>query len=258
MRLYLAVLFCVAAVAQYPYPKEKDALMAIFKTMGGPSWTNHSNWGEDDPCIWFGVGCETNKHIQSLVLKENNLAGSIPSEIADLFVLKFLFLSSNKITGTIPPAIGKLTELEQLGLDDNQLTGIIPPELLTCAILQSFFVFGNQLTGGLENIPTKLMTYLFAQANMFVGTIPATLGDTPLLQQIGLGYNKLTGMVPATLGHKQTFLQGVFLQNLTLTGAIDPALCAVPLCDMSGNTFSCPIPPAVPPQLTCCGVVHCE
>ena len=59
------------------------ALVKLYNDTGGASWTNNSGWligNEDD---WFGVtvsGCD----VTSIVLENNNLINSIPTEIGDL------------------------------------------------------------------------------------------------------------------------------------------------------------------------------
>ena len=65
----------------------------------------------------------------SLNLSDNQLTGSIPSEIGNLTNLTMLYLYSNQLTGEIPPEIGNLTNLTYLNLSFNQLTGIIPDEI---------------------------------------------------------------------------------------------------------------------------------
>jgi hypothetical protein len=61
-----------------------------------------------------------------LYLDENQLAGTIPSEISNLTNLERLYLHNNQLTGSIPPEIGNLTNLERLSLHVNQLSGEIP------------------------------------------------------------------------------------------------------------------------------------
>ena len=65
-------------------------------------------------------------NLQVLPLNDNELTGSIPSELGSLTNLKELFLSRNQLTGTIPPELSNLPNLDKLFLSDNQFTGCIP------------------------------------------------------------------------------------------------------------------------------------
>ena len=64
-----------------------------------------------------------------LKLSDNQLSGTIPSEIGSLINLDQLFLYANGLSGTIPTEIFSLTNLVWLYLFDNQLSGTIPVEL---------------------------------------------------------------------------------------------------------------------------------
>ena len=62
-------------------------------------------------------------------LDENNLTGSIPPELGDLFQLVDLDLSYNQLTGNIPIELRKLKNLETLSLGHNPLSGCFPSGL---------------------------------------------------------------------------------------------------------------------------------
>jgi hypothetical protein len=82
-----------------------------------------------------------------LNLSNNNLTGTIPSEIGHLKVLNVLDLSSNSFSGQIPPEISNLTSLQVLELSNNQLTGEIPQALSGLHFLSIFNVSNNDLEG---------------------------------------------------------------------------------------------------------------
>jgi Leucine-rich repeat (LRR) protein len=82
-----------------------------------------------------------------LYLHNNQLTGSIPSEIGNLTNLTYLWLSNNQLTDSIPPEIGSLVNLTWLYLSTNQLTGSIPPEIGNLTNLTSLRLNDNQLTG---------------------------------------------------------------------------------------------------------------
>jgi Leucine-rich repeat (LRR) protein len=68
-------------------------------------------------------------NLTGLVLSNNQLTGSIPSEIGYLTNLIILDLYTNQLTGSIPSEIGNLTNLIRLDLSDNQLSSVIPDEI---------------------------------------------------------------------------------------------------------------------------------
>ena len=82
-----------------------------------------------------------------LNLFNNQLTGSIPSEIGNLTNLTFLYLTNTQLTGSIPSEIGNLTNMEYLYLYNNQLTGSIPPEIGNLTNLTDLRLHDNQLKG---------------------------------------------------------------------------------------------------------------
>ena len=64
--------------------------------------------------------------LEILDVSQNNLQGSLPSELADLPSLEIVSVCSNTMTGTIPSALGSLNELKSLGLGNNGFTGRLP------------------------------------------------------------------------------------------------------------------------------------
>ena len=105
------------------------ALMAIYNSTDGPNWTDNTGWGQDcEPCNWFGVTCNDSNRVETLVLLNNNLTGSLPSEINQLTEMKNLFMDQNALNGVLPAELGDLTNLEALSLHNNQISGSIPPK----------------------------------------------------------------------------------------------------------------------------------
>eukprot|EP00339_Tiarina_fusa_P004749 CAMPEP_0117029652 /NCGR_PEP_ID=MMETSP0472-20121206/21453_1 /TAXON_ID=693140 ORGANISM="Tiarina fusus, Strain LIS" /NCGR_SAMPLE_ID=MMETSP0472 /ASSEMBLY_ACC=CAM_ASM_000603 /LENGTH=499 /DNA_ID=CAMNT_0004737477 /DNA_START=74 /DNA_END=1573 /DNA_ORIENTATION=- len=77
------------------------------------------------------VGLLTN--LASISITNSSLAGSIPSQLGDLEGLRRLWLYSNKLTGNIPPQLDILDQLQVLELHHNQLEGAMP--LGVCALI---------------------------------------------------------------------------------------------------------------------------
>ena len=73
-------------------PGEDDAqiiqqyILAVFYyATGGADWTNKEGWlGSETECDWFGVICNDGGVVTDLQPYENNLVGSIPSEVGSL------------------------------------------------------------------------------------------------------------------------------------------------------------------------------
>jgi hypothetical protein len=72
---------------------------------------------------------------------------TIPSEIALLTNLTYLFISNNRLKGTIPSEIGKLTRLTYLDFSINELTGTIQPEIGKLTQLTFLYFYRNALAG---------------------------------------------------------------------------------------------------------------
>ena len=181
---------------------DRAVLVALYEATRGENWQDNTNWLSDEPLDqWYGVTTDTDGRVTELVLKNNQLTGTILSELGGLTNLQGLALDNNRLTGTIPSELGGLTDLQGLALDNNQLTGTIPPEL-----------------GSLANL-----NWLYLNDNQIAGTIPSELGSVSKLQGLGLSDNQLTGTIPAELGSLSN-LQGLYLSNNQLTGTIPAEL----------------------------------
>ena len=156
-----------------------------------------------------------------MLLADNQLTGSIPSELGNLAALRYLALDNNQLTGPIPPALGNLSSLTQLGLAVNQLTGPIPPQLGDLSSLNWLNLTDNQLTG---SIPSELgnlagLRNLWLGGNQLTGTIPTELGNLSNLSWLSLAGNQLMGPIPPELGDLLS-LRALDLSGNQLTGPL--------------------------------------
>lgn len=172
--LFLFALIC-AAPPGAEADTQKQALIALYDSTKGESWTSNYGWKSDTVpiCEWEGLYC--------------------PPDSNDVTVID---LNNNNLDGTIPPEIEYLTNLEQLGLTGNiKLNGIIPPEIGKLTNLENLFLFGNSLTGpipqGIGKLP-KLLTLNLAD-NLLTGNIPATFQELSANCRVEISRNCLTG-----------------------------------------------------------------
>jgi len=133
-----------------PWFIPRYVLVMLYYSFEGQGWTNQTGWLTDThSCTWFGVNCDRlNTALREIDLGDNNLVGTIPSEINMMSDLRSLWLRNNQINGSIPHlAIGSIPELTILYLENNQLTGQMSEDLRANGVLNTIFVQRNQLTG---------------------------------------------------------------------------------------------------------------
>ncbi|CAB9518113.1 receptor-like protein kinase [Seminavis robusta] len=115
--------------------------------------------------------------LEILLLYTTGLTGTIPTEIGLMETTYFWLLLGNSLTGTLPSEVGQLRKSWFFTVDHNKLTGTLPTELGLLTDMHSLWLFSNQ----------------------FSGSIPSTLGQLTTLQSMGLNDNKLSGTIPKEL-----------------------------------------------------------
>lgn len=217
----ISLMFSSIAAHAFLPASERDVLVAIYNSTGGPNWTNHTGWNGKPrtECGWYGVQCDdTNDHVIRLVLGGNNLTGSLPATISGLPSLIQFSADHNQLTGPMP-VFSDLPLLHNLDLENNQLTGPItdlrgPPDLAYVYVndnqltalspvagmtaLVDFSASRNALTGpipALSNLPS--LSGFFVQQNQLSGSLPS-LSNLPSLTSIWIDHNLLTGALPLT------------------------------------------------------------
>lgn len=209
-----------------PICTEEGALIALYQATDGDNWVSNQNWLSNRPIgTWYGVITDENDRVVELDLSENELNGTIPSELGYLTYLEALYLSENQLSGTIPPALGILSYLIELSLWSNELTGSIPSELSRLANLEMLHLGANELSG---SIPPELgnltnLAELGLYSNKLTGVIPAELGNLTNLEWLALTENRLSGPIPPELGNL-TNLEWLALTENRLSGPIPAEL----------------------------------
>ena len=97
-----------------PTITDREALVSLYQATNGVNWLKSDNWLTNVPLdAWHGVTTDSSGRVIALDLSENELSGSIPSELGEFTELKELHLEENELSGSIPPELGKLTEPER-------------------------------------------------------------------------------------------------------------------------------------------------
>jgi len=242
MLVLLFLSFVGSARAAIP-ASERMALMSLYQSTNGDSWSRKDNWNgpPGTECTWFGVGCDTSSStVVWIDLEFNGLTGTL-SDLSGLVNLQEFYVSQNRLTGSIPQ-IDMLTNLTIFDAHQNQLTGSLPT-ISALTNLQSFRVNSNQLSGPIPAIAgmANLRTF-FLGNNQFAGSLPSTNGLVNL-RAFSAGANRLTGAIPTFPDSPN--LAVIELSRNQLTGTI-PNLAAFPLLnevDLSGNALTGALPP---------------
>ncbi|KAG4177188.1 hypothetical protein ERO13_A11G288400v2 [Gossypium hirsutum] len=215
---------------------EVEALRSIGKTLGKTDWNFDIN-----PCdqgdTWLNqstryydnnVTCDcsfnnnTTCHVIHILLKAQNLAGTLPLNLTSLPFLQEIDLTRNYLSGTIPSEWGSATRLVSISLLGNRLTGSIPRELANLKNLTSLVLENNRLSGtlpaALGNLPK--IERLHLSSNNFTGEIPEMFASLTSLKQFRISDNNFTGQIPDFIFRNWTNLEEIYIEASGLSGPI--------------------------------------
>ncbi|CAN1351709.1 Probable LRR receptor-like serine/threonine-protein kinase At1g07650 [Linum perenne] len=193
-----------------------------------------------------GSGGGSTCHVTSILLKSQNLSGTLPPELSRLRYLKKLELSKNILSGTIPPqwATLKLVELYLMG---NQLSGPFPKVVTNITTLRNLSIEANQFSG---RIPPEIgrminMERLHINSNAFTGELPVHLTKMVNLIDIRISDNNFSGKIPDFIS-RLTKLEKLHMQGCPLEGPIPSSISALTsltdlrITDLIGGSSSFP------------------
>ncbi|XP_058751817.1 probable leucine-rich repeat receptor-like serine/threonine-protein kinase At3g14840 [Vicia villosa] len=191
---------------------EVKALMDIGKTLGKKDWdfsvdpcSGQNNWisptqlqGSEN-AVTCNCSFQNNTlcHVVSVVLKAQNLSGTLPPDLVRLSFLQEIDLTLNYLNGTIPKEWATLS-LVNISFYGNRLSGPIPKEFGDITTLKSLVLEFNQLSG---NLPPELgslnkIERLLLSSNNFTGVLPATFAKLTALKQFRIGDSQFSGAIP--------------------------------------------------------------
>jgi len=230
--------------------EEREALIWFYYSTGGENWSNNSNWLNNDESTWYGVSV-ANGHVVGLNPYNNNLNGTLPSEIGNLSFLESLGIYYNfNLRGRLPTELGNLTELRLIYMPGNGFSGPIPSSLGNLSKLDVLYLSDN---------------YEYPDGG-FTGSIPSSIGNLTLLNELSIdGDNNLTGGIPSsfknlinlsylTLNYCNissipidvvTNLSGLFSLDLSynqITGTVPKELRFIYSVRLSNNQLVAPLP----------------
>ncbi len=193
--------FCSLGNGTCPPPtcREIDslALVDFFHAANGNNWYASIRWDLNQPIdTWYGVTLNDNQCVDTLLIKEKDINGTLSPSIGNLSEIQLLSLPENNIGGSIPSSIGNLTNLTFLSLGDNNFTGIIPSQI-----------------GNLSNL-----THLGLSHNALVGNIPSEIGNLTNLTLLALSHNQLSGCYADNLANLCNTLDTFSMTNLISNG----------------------------------------
>lgn len=199
--MILPLLVLVALGCSHAQVSQQDsmALVALYNATNGSEWTVADNWLSGQPVgEWHGI-VVNNGRVEQIYLHDNNLSGTLPSEIGDLTSLNRIDICCNLIGGEIPESIGNLTALELLDIYVNEFTGTFPDSLANCQALQSVVAYKNDFSGGFPSVFFELpnLVRLELGSNEFSGPLNPGINQMTQIRILTFDRNDFSGqMVP--------------------------------------------------------------
>lgn len=111
------------------------------------------SFASDHTCKWPGIICDSqNRFVEEIHLPQENLRGTLMSELGLLTRIRKIDLNGNEFIGTIDPYIFlQMPHLQVIDLGDIQIGGTLPNNLMTSPRLKQLNVSNNLFEGTLPN-----------------------------------------------------------------------------------------------------------
>jgi len=208
---------------------ERYIAVVLYFSTEGKYWNDDLNFVQNTSvCEWrkedVGVECNLDGEIISIIAANNNLNGTLPSELLQLPSLAILKLSNNTLTGTIPDIYMESKSMRELYLEKNALNGSIP-EFQRGVGYHNIHLGRNELTGNIPESVSALssLKVLNFGDNSLNGTIPTGISVMESLERINFSSNNLSGSIPHQMENLRD-IRRFEMQKNKLTGTISSNL----------------------------------
>ncbi|WRX13123.1 Protein kinase domain - like 10 [Theobroma cacao] len=141
----------------------------------------------------------------------NNFSGSLAAIIGHPFPnLRHFGIGRNQLIGTIPRSISNMSNLEIFDIVLNGIGGSVPNDLGKLRNLQQFLIggnyFGNGKIGDLDFLSSlsncSLLQFLDLEKNRLSGLLPESIGNLSIhLNMLFIGFNQISGNIPEGIGN---------------------------------------------------------
>ncbi|KAL2245151.1 receptor-like protein kinase BRI1-like 3 [Sesamum indicum] len=166
--------------------------------------------------------------LEKMLLANNYLSGSVPSELGLCKKLRTIDLSFNNLNGSIPQEIWNLPEISDVVMWANNLTGEIPEGIcINGGNLQTLILNNNFIMGSLPKsiVNCTNLIWVSLSSNRISGAIPSDIGNLVNLAILQLGNNSLSGAIPSGIGNCRSLIW-LDLNSNELTGPLPMELAA--------------------------------
>lgn len=189
------------------------SVMNLFRTsIGAPTALG---WTGSDYCQWKHVKCDSQNQVVKVQIGNQNLKGSLPSELVSLSALVQLEVQGNQLSGSFP---NLADSLQILLAHDNFFTSLPADFFAKKSALQTIVIDNNPFAAW--QIPDNIrdasgLQEISANRANVTGTIPQFFdGATfPTLRNLHLSGNFLEGGLPETFASSS-------IQSLWLNGQL--------------------------------------
>ena len=215
------------------------ALRALYLSTDGDNWTDNTGWPDaatfmanptipsgTDMCDWYGISqnraiiigggaSTTTNEVNYVEVGDNNLNGSLPTEIGMITSLSGLRLEDNSITGSIS-ALSTLSMLRTLDLTRTNVDGDISS--LSSFQINIISLAETNVSGNISSLESmrSLETVDLEETN--VGGNIAVFNGMPTLLVISLNNTNVTGDI-SSLQNTHSLLE-IRLNNTGVSGDV--------------------------------------